>query len=449
MNRGGSSHSLRRILSGGFILRSPFLLTMAALLFVAAHQIAFDLTASSTVIAQKSGETYYPGTGDSWERRTPQQVGMDPTRVNEAITFAQASETKSPRNLELAHYQSFGREPFGEGVGPFKERGDPTGVILRHGYIVAEWGDPHRVDMTFSVTKSFLSTTVGLAHDRKMIRSVQDRVREYMAPVVVVRADLSKSRAERLGESELLEPFETEHNRKITWDHLLRQTSDWEGTLWGKPEWADRPGNNPSEWLNRKRNEPGTAYEYNDVRVNVLALAALNIWRRPLPQVLKEYVMDPIGASQTWRWYGYENSWILIDGAAVQSVSGGGHWGGGMFISARDQARFGYLTLRRGRWGDRQILSEEWVRMALTPTQVQPTYGFMNWYLNTDRKFIPSAPASAFAHMGNGTNMIYADPANDLVVVARWIDRNAIDGLIQRILASLTETTTGSQTKRE
>ena len=58
--------------------------------------------------------------------------------------------------------------------------------------------------------------------------------------------------------------------------------------------------------------------------------------------------MDPINASQTWRWFGYENSWVVMDGAAVQSVSGGGHWGGGMFISARDQARFGYLTLRRG-----------------------------------------------------------------------------------------------------
>jgi hypothetical protein len=69
----------------------------------------------------------------------------------------------------------------------------------------------------------------------------------------------------------------------------------------------------------------------------------------------------------------------------------------------------------------------------------------MNWYLNTDRKFIPSAPASAFAHMGNGTNMIYVDPANDLVVVARWIDGKAIDGLIQRVLASLTATATGGQ----
>jgi CubicO group peptidase (beta-lactamase class C family) len=412
----------------GYFTRSSILLSIIALCCAAALSVS----------AQQSSEIYYPGSGDNWERRTPQQVGMDATRINEAIAYAQAHESKSPRNLELAHYQTFGREPFGQGVGPFKERGDPTGVILRHGYIVAEWGDPLRVDMTFSVTKSFLSTTVGLAYDRKMIRSLQDRMREYMAPTVWLGPDLGKRRAEQLGESELLDPFENEHNRKITWEHLLRQTSDWEGTLWGKPEWADRPSNTPSEWLTRKRMEPGTTYEYNDVRVNVLALAALNIWRRPLPQVLKEYVMDPIGASQSWRWYGYENSWTLIDGVAVQSVSGGGHWGGGMFISARDQARFGYLTLRRGKWRDKQIISEEWVKMALTPTQVQPTYGFMNWYLNTDRKFIPSAPASAFAHMGNGTNMIYVDPANDLVVVARWIEGNAVDGLIQRVLASLT-----------
>ena len=31
------------------------------------------------------------------------------------------------------------------------------------------------------------------------------------------------------------------HNATITWEHLLRQTSDWQGTLWGKPDWADRP----------------------------------------------------------------------------------------------------------------------------------------------------------------------------------------------------------------
>jgi len=430
--------------------RQSFLLTITATLLLLAIGIASSLTQPLAVVAQRtvsSGEIYYPGPGESWERRTPQQVGMDPGRLNEAMAFALAHEAKEPRDLELAHYQSFGREPFGDGVGPFRERGAPTGLILRRGYLVAEWGDPQRVDMTFSVTKSFLSSTVGLAYDRGLIRSLQDRVRDYMAPVVALAPDFRKNRAERLGESELLQPFETEHNRKITWDHLLRQTSDWEGTLWGKPDWADRPSNNPAEWRTRQRHEPGTIYKYNDVRVNALALAALNVWRRPLPQVLKEYVMDPIGASPTWRWYGYENSWVLIDGVAVQSVSGGGHWGGGMFISARDQARFGYLTLRRGKWKDRQILSEAWVRMALTPTPVQTTYGFMNWFLNTDRQLLPSAPAAAFAHLGNGTNMIYVDPEHDLVVVARWIERNAIDGLVQRVLTALASPPQSSQTR--
>ena len=382
-------------------------------------------------------EVYYPGPGDQWERRTPEQVGMNADRLQEAIAFARAQETKAPRNLELAHYQTFGREPFGEGIGPFAERGEPTGIILRHGYIVAEWGEPDRVDMTFSVTKSFLSTVVGLAYDRGLIRSLHDRVAEAMAPVVVFDPEGRKNRAERLGQPHVLRLFDTPHNRKITWDHLLRQTSDWEGTLWGKPDWADRPSSTPEQWLTRPRHEPGAVYEYNDVRVNVLALAVLNIWRRPLPQVLKEYVMDPIGASPTWRWYGYDNSWVIMDGAVVQSVSGGGHWGGGMLISARDMARFGYLTLRRGRWKEKQILSDQWVTLALTPTPAQPTYGFMNWFLNTNRQLLPSAPASAFAHLGNGTNMIYVDPENDLVVVVRWIERNALDGFIQRVLASL------------
>ena len=142
----------------------------------------------------------------------------------------------------------------------------------------------------------------------------------------------------------------------------------------------------------RRATSRARVYQYNDVRTNALALAALNVWRRPLPQVLKENVMDPIGASNTWRWFGYENSWIVLDGAHVQSVTGGGHWGGGMFINAYDLARFGYLTLNRGRWKERQLLSEQWIDWALTPTPAEPTYGFMNWYNNKGRKFLPSAP---------------------------------------------------------
>jgi CubicO group peptidase (beta-lactamase class C family) len=244
-------------------------------------------------------------------------------------------------------------------------------------------------------------------------------------------------KASEFGKSRLIDLFETEHNRKITWDDLLRQTSDWEGTLWGKPDWADRPDKDVNAWLDRKRNEPGAVYEYNDVRVNVLALAALNVWRRPLPQVLKENLMDEIGASHTWRWMGYENSWVVMDGAIVQSVSGGGHWGGGMFINSLDMARFGLLTARGGKWRDKKVLSAEFVRQAKIPTTAQPTYGFMNWFLNTDKKLYPSAPASAFVHVGNGTNIIYIDPDNDLVIVVRWIENGKIDEFIKLVGASV------------
>jgi CubicO group peptidase (beta-lactamase class C family) len=399
----------------------------------------FYLVCFISVFIQPNGfaqSKYFPA-ADSWDRRKPEQAKFDAVKLQEAVDFAVSSESKTPRDLELAHYQSFGREPFGEAVGAFKERADAAGMIVKNGYIVAEWGDTSRVDMTFSVTKSFVSTVIGLAFDRKLIKNLQEPVYLSMAPVSAYNPLDKFDNAQRFGKSKFLELFETEHNRKITWEHLLRQTSDWEGTLWGKPDWADRPDRDANNWINKKRGEPGTVYEYNDVRVNLLALAALNVWRQALPQVLKENVMDEIGASRAWRWHGYENSFVLLDGQIIQSVSGGGHWGGGMFISARDMARFGLLTARNGKWNNKQILSEQFLKMARTPTTVQPTYGFMNFFLNTDKKLYPSAPANAFTHLGNGTNIIYVDPDNDLVIVARWIENGKINEFLGKIYASL------------
>ncbi|MBL0741840.1 serine hydrolase domain-containing protein [Chryseolinea lacunae] len=400
--------------------------------------VAFVGTCASLSAQKKNAPAPYFPSATQWQTKTPAQVGMDAGKLALAIAFAKEKETKSARNLEVTHYQTFGKEPFGDAIGPFKERGEPTGVVIRNGYIVAEWGEPLRVDMTFSVTKSFLSSVVGVAYDKGLIPNIYDSVYKAMAPVNVYNAmPTGNNKADHFGEPTLINLFDTPHNRTITWNDLLRQTSDWEGTLWGKPEWADRPGPNAAEWTTRPRVKPGEVYEYNDVRVNVLALAALNIWRKPLPQVLKENIMDPIGASASWRWMGYDNSWVVLDGQLIQAVGGGGHWGGGMFITARDMARFGYLTLRRGKWNNTQLLSEQWVKWSLTPTPAQPTYGFMNWFVNTDKKYLPSAPATAFAHIGNGTNMIYVDYENDLVVVARWIDNSSLDGFVQRVLEAI------------
>jgi CubicO group peptidase (beta-lactamase class C family) len=357
---------------------------------------------------------YYPGQGQNWERKTPEDVGIDPIRLQEAIAFANdPAHAGMPADIDTHLPTIYRGKRYDDGVilGPTKVHGPVTGLVLRHGYLVAEWGEPERVDMTFSITKSFLSTVAGLAWDRGLIRDVQDRVKDYVDDG----------------------GFDSPHNAQITWDHFLRQTNEWEGTLWDK-HYAARHTDDEL----RRPFQPGTYYEYNDVRVNRLSLSLLHVWRRPLPEVLKELVMDPINASNTWQWHGYRNSWVTIDGLPMQSVSGGGYWGGGMWITARDLARLGYLTLRRGRWQDRQILSERWIEMATTPTAVQPTYGFMNYFLNTHRELFPSAPATHYYHSGMGANRVWVAPELDLVVVLRWVAPEHFDGFVKRVLGAIT-----------
>jgi CubicO group peptidase (beta-lactamase class C family) len=303
--------------------------------------LAFGALAWSAC-AGESEAPYYPPPGDAWETRTPAEVGMDATLVEQAVEYARTHDS------EVVPYDYSGHEEkFGKLEGPLPdERGGPAGIILRHGYIVAEWGDTQRADLSFSVTKSFVSTMAGLAFDRGMIGSTQDPIGKYVTDG----------------------KFDSPHNAQITWEILLQQSSEWEGILFGKSDTADFYHRRGREL---PRQAPGTYYEYNDVRVNLASYSILQVWRHPLPDLLKDLVMDPIGASDSWTWHGYATSNVEIDGQTINSVAGGGHWGGGLWISARDMARFGYLFLRRGTWDGDDIISSEWIDMATTPSALR------------------------------------------------------------------------------
>ncbi len=352
---------------------------------------------------------YFPPRGDAWQRKRPEEVGMDAALLGQAIAYAKTQESKVPRDFSTQV------ETFGSVLGPLpRERGATNGIILRHGYIVAEWGDTKRVDPTYSVAKSFLSTLLGLAIDKRLIKGVNEPVRKYV------------------GDG----GYESVHNAKITWEEHVRQTSEWEGVMWGKSHdffGVEEFGKGRRE--PRQLREPGTYWEYNDVRINRLALSLLRVWRKPLPQVLRDEIMEPIGASDGWKYHGYHNSNVVIDGKRMPSVSGGTRWGGGLWISTRDEARFGHLFLRNGKWRDRQIVSEGWVRAATTPSAVKPDYGYL-WWLNTGGKQWPNAPASSYAALGYGSNTIWIDPEHDIVVVWRWHQANP-DELIKRIMAAI------------
>lgn len=336
--------------------------------------------------------------------------------LQQLIDFAQANEYSGDKDLRIAILKGFAREPFHEILGPTKKRGGPAGMIIKSGKIVAKWGATDRVDMTFSVTKSFLATTAGLAYDQGLLPDFDDQVKDYIWDGT----------------------FRGAHNEQITWKHLLHQTSDWSGSLWGIRDWADRPPREGGidDWKYRELRTPGTVMEYNDVRVNVLAYALTHLHRKPLPQVLKP-LMDQIEASDTWRWFGYEKAYTLIDGVQMQSVTGGGHSGGGLFISAEDLARLGLLYANNGIWNSTQVLSSSFIEKAITPSEPNPNYGFMWWLNQEGGRYWQGVPKHVFYAAGFGGNYIIVDQEKELVVVLRWLEPRKVPEFMKLLYQQL------------
>jgi CubicO group peptidase (beta-lactamase class C family) len=230
--------------------------------------------------------------------------------------------------------------------------------------------------------------------------------------------------------------YDAPRNALVTWKMHLQQESEWEGSLWGKShDFVGREAFGEGERKPRALQAPGTHYEYNDVRINRFALSLLRTFGQPVPDVFRTEVMEPIGASSTWKWVPYTNSYVDVGGRRMASVSGGTRWGGGLWIHAWDMARFGYLWLRGGRWGDRQILPPAFVKAALTPSAHGPDYGYL-WWLNTQGKNLPGMPSTAYSARGAGGNTITISPDHDLVVVLRWQQGNEAE-VVKRVIASI------------
>lgn len=355
----------------------------------------------------------------------PEEAGFESAALSRAVDFAVANETSWPKDLTKRTESPRKHEPppWNEALGPIStERGGPAGLIVRAGRVAARWGDTHHVDMTYSVAKSYYSLLAGVAMTRGLIRSLDDPVRDYA----------------------LDDGFESAQNHEITWRHLLQQTSEWEGKVFDKPDQLDRnrqvgpDGDNSLKGTYRELQRPGTYWEYNDVRVNRLGLSLLHVFRRPLSTVLSEAIMEPIGASDTWEWQPYRNSWVTIDGESMPSLPGGGHWGGGIVINSEDHARVGHLVLARGEWDGRQLIDRDWFHQLEEPCPVKPDYGLM-WWLNAGKQHFAHAPEESLFASGAGRHLIWVCRDLQLVVVARWIEEKSADGLIERIIAAMDE----------
>jgi CubicO group peptidase (beta-lactamase class C family) len=348
---------------------------------------------------------------------------MQNEKLEQAVQFAIDHETGWSREVgALWGIHRHDPPPWNRLFGPVHARGPVSGTIVCDGKTLTSWGEPKRADLTFSIAKTYLALLAGIAHDRGLLPDPDE-------PVV--------ARVRRIG-------FERGHNAQITWTHLLQQTSEWEGECFGIPDQVERYRTVQFQTVRaagrkgdpRPLQAPGTYWEYNDVRINQLSLALLHLFRRPLPEVFRESVMQPIGAGDDWRWVGYDNAWIDLDGRRVQSVPGGTHWGGGISIGSVDQARVGQLLLNEGKAGGRQVISSEWLRRMRAPCAIAPYYGYLTW-LNRERRVFPAVPASSYFAFGAGSSFTWIEPERRMVLVVRWIDADHANEFFGRVLEAL------------
>ena len=348
---------------------------------------------------------------------------MQNKKIEQAVQFAIDHETSWSRKIDERwgiHHDD--PPPWNRLLGPVHARGPVSGIIVLNGKTLTSWGEPERPDLTFSIAKTYLALLAGIAHDRGLLPDVDEPV---------------GARISGIG-------FDKGRNAQVTWAHLLQQTSEWEGACSGVPDQVDRyrilsfQGGSAAGKKGDPRplQAPGSYWEYNDVRINQLSLALLHLFRRPLPDVFREAIMRPIGASDQWRWAGYDNAWIDLDGRRVQSVPGGSHWGGGVSIGSADQALVGQLLLDDGSANCRQVISADWIQRMRTPCRIAPFYGYLVW-INHAQRIFPSVPASSYFAIGAGSSFTWVEPERRMVLVVRWIDAVHADEFFGRVLGAL------------
>jgi CubicO group peptidase (beta-lactamase class C family) len=288
------------------------------------------------------------------------------------------------------------------------------GVIIRHGYLVASWGNPEVSLQTASMGKAFTGTVLGLAVDAELVK-LDDLVWKTWT-----------------GEGELSHPYKylnAGQHAKITWRHLVTMTAGFLDIEVFTPALAIAAGGEMGDiaW-NYARRPPGERFEYSDAGMWRFSQALTKLWHRDIRDVLDEKIFTALGISRDrWDWmpgkvvhdyqlypelpgYGeYLDPPYEIDGHIVR---GGPGW---VVINANDLARFGYLMLRRGRWRDKQLLSEAWTSQIGKPRArmtAQLDYGLNWWVYRGGKAFAARGISVGWA----GISSLWVIPDYDLVI---------------------------------
>ncbi len=336
----------------------------------------------------ESAEVYYPPpeSAGGWRRcKTDEEVrklaGMDPEKLG-----------------------IVGRENFALYGGPWSL------LVIRHGYLVAEWmGVPAMPQTTFDVWSCAKSAT-GIAYGLLF-----DDSRHHRLPMDA-QIDLDSPAYSFIPEGN---PLTDPAKEKIKLRHLLSMTSGIPGEGHGIEGIAVSAGGGEYEFALGKQADrfgssaarlyatPGEAWDYSDAAFAHLSLIFFHVTGQEIGELMKTRVFQPISIENF--------GWDLQGGGGNLGPHTNAH--SGLRLSARDFARLGYLLLRGGRWNGREIVPKWWIDLATRSSQsINPSYGYTFW-VNAEGTLWPGVPKDAFGLMGFATNRCYVVPSLDLVVV--------------------------------
>jgi len=327
--------------------------------------------------------TVVPGqTSSAWEWpvSTPEAQGLDAKSLAELVTLIRAGK-EFPRLHCL--------------------------LIVRHGYLVVEeyfndWR-ADRLHMLQSVSKSFTSALVGIAISRGEFKGVEEKVLDFFPDMKDI-ANMDERKASiRLKDLLTMRSGTDYHERTPDAPHwqLNRLLKGWDKF------YLDRPMLCP----------PGTSFNYDSGGVILLSAMLKNRTGMHADKYAERFLFAPLGI-KNYFWF--------------RNTEGHAHAGGGLNLTARDSAKFGLLYLKNGRWGDKQVVPEEWVHESLRmhvdlTVQGQPPsgYGYLWWILAPD----PRAGGRQMIYAARGAygQFIFVVPDDDLVVVINGDVQSAAD----------------------
>jgi CubicO group peptidase (beta-lactamase class C family) len=283
--------------------RDSFLLITSAILILSM------LIGCGPSSAELEAVDYTPLPGDNWEVSTPEEQGLDPMLLAELYHNAAESETL------------YGL------------------LVIKNGYLIAEGyfnkGSIKQLSARQSVTKSYVSSLVGIALDQGCLSSVDQRMIEFFP--------------------ELAGRIDDPRKKQITIRVLLKMRGGYPDEEHTPPFLDTLYFSNNWHWVPHVVDfplvsDPGTEFNYSNLTAHILGIIVARACGSDLKPFAQEHLFSPINADL--------GDWSVdADGYNFGSNE--------IYVTARDMAKFGLLYLNGGKYDGKQVVSTNWVDESL------------------------------------------------------------------------------------